>query len=263
MDQSQIPVVIFCGGTGTRLKEETEFKPKPMVEVGGRPILWHIMKGYAHHGYNNFVVALGYKGHIIKQWFLDHRLFSTDFHLDTYGGEPQVTGFNNGDHFKITFAETGLPTLTGERLLMVAKYLPGEQFMVTYGDGVTNLDINVLHEYHNRMERELGVVGTITGVHPTSKYGLVTADDRNLLTSFQQKPKLNDYTNGGFMVFNKGFLKYLKPNQMIEDAILDAVNDRKIALYNHDGFWHCMDTYKDMEDLNAMWQKGAPWKKWA
>lgn len=254
-----VPVVIFCGGKGTRLKEETEYKPKPMVNIGGRPILWHIMKGYAHHGYNHFILCLGYKGHAIKEYFLHHQMLGGDFHLDTSKGETTLHG---SDDFKITFAETGESTLTGERLLMVEKYIPGDSFMVTYGDGVSDINVNTLHDYHLEMEKEKGVVGTITGVHPRSKYGLVQTNEDGIIQMFKQKPVLSDYTNGGFMVFNKGFMKYLKPNQMVEDAMIDATAEGKLALYNHEGFWHCMDTYQDMDDLNKIWELDPKWKVW-
>ena len=233
-----------------------------MVTVGGRPILWHIMKGYAHHGFNHFIICLGYKGHMIKEYFVNHHMHLSDFHLDTLRGQKTVGEEHGGDDFKITFAETGESTMTGERLLMVQKYIPGEHYMVTYGDGVTDLNITELVDFHKRMEQQHNVFGTISGVHPRSKYGLVRRDETGRINLFQQKPILSDYTNGGFMVFNKGFNQFLKKNQMVEDAIIDAVQAQKMALYNHDGFWQCMDTYQDMEELNKQWEQGAKWKIW-
>jgi glucose-1-phosphate cytidylyltransferase len=252
-----IPVVIFCGGKGTRMKEETEFKPKPMVTVGGMPILWHIMKLYSHHGYNKFILTLGYKGNYIKDYFLKHKLMTADFVMRN--GEV-VNAYSDKNHdFEIVFADTGEDTKTGERLLKVKKYIPEEQFMVTYGDGVTNLDINALVDFHNQ---QTGVVGTLTGVHPTSKYGLVNVDDDARIASFEQKPRLSDFVNGGFMVFNQSIFDYLKPGEMIEDAFIQLAEERKLAMYKHPDFWQCMDTYKDSEDLNKLWEQGAPWKLW-
>ena len=261
--RQSVPVVILCGGTGTRLREETEFKPKPMVEIGGRPILWHIMKMYAHHGYKNFILCLGYKGTYIKDYFLRHQLLMHDFAIDLATNSTKLLEENGKDDFKITFADTGLDTLTGERLLRIEKYLaPHDTFMVTYGDGVSDIDIKALHDFYDSRRASHGVVGVLTGIHPKSKYGLVNHDNENVVTQFQQYPRLPDYTNGGFMVFGKDFLKYCKENQMIEDAMIDASNDKKIAMYQHQGFWHCMDTYKDKEDLEKYWKTEPKWKVW-
>lgn len=261
--QSQpIPVVIFCGGKGSRLKEETEFRPKPMVTIGGKPILWHIMKGYSVCGYNHFILCLGYKGYMIKDYFLNYRAFTNDFHLDTGSNTLTVHEQTNGDNFKITFCDTGEDTLTGERLIKVLKYIPTNQFMATYGDGVSNIDIRALHAFHNTKEAAHSIAGTITGVHPKSKYGLIKTNG-DLITEFKQKPVLQEYTNGGFMVFNASFLPYLKKGHMIEDAIIEATADGKLALYAHDSAWHSMDTYQDMEELNKQWNAGeAKWKTW-
>lgn len=261
--QSQpIPVVIFCGGKGSRLKEETEFRPKPMVTIGGKPILWHIMKGYSGCGYNHFILCLGYKGRMIKDYFLNHRAFTNDFHLDTGSNTLTVHEQANGDNFKITFCDTGEDTLTGERLIKALKYIPTNQFMVTYGDGVSDIDIRALHAFHNAKEAAHSIAGTITGVHPKSKYGLIKTNG-DLISEFKQKPVLQEYTNGGFMVFNASFLPYLKKGHVIEDAIIEAAADGKLALYAHDGAWHSMDTYQDMEELNKQWNAGeAKWKTW-
>lgn len=265
LEQRQsIPVVILCGGTGTRLREETEFKPKPMVEIGGRPILWHIMKLYAHFGYKNFILALGYKGHVIKDYFLRHQLLMHDFAIDLTSNSNTLLESVGKDDFRITFADTGLDTLTGERLLRVAKYLePYDSFMMTYGDGVSDISIAALHEFHRVKKMNHGIVGTLTGIHPKSKYGLVHTDESQIVTQFQQYPRLPDYTNGGFMVFSKEFLKYCKDNQMVEDALIDASADGKIAMYQHQGFWHAMDTYKDKEDLEKFWKTDPQWKVWS
>lgn len=255
-----IPVVILCGGIGTRLKEETEYKPKPMVIVGGKPILWHIMKIYAHYGYNNFILCLGYKGQMIKNYFLNYKWLHSDFVMNIGGGRTEHSIYNNspGDNFRITFADTGEETLTGERIKMIQKYISGDVFMVTYGDGVGNIDINALADFHFRQN----TIGAITGVHPTSKYGLVTIKENKLVSSFAQKPKLNEYINGGFMVFKKDFFRYLKNNQMIEEALENLIAEDQLSLYAHNDFWHCMDTYKDYEDLNKLWRENPQWKIW-
>ncbi len=258
-----LPVVILCGGTGTRLREETEFKPKPMVEIGGRPMVWHIMKMYSHFGYKNFILCLGYKGSMIKDYFLRHQFLTQDFVLDLSDNTTTLLNKNDRDDFTITFADTGLETLTGERLLKISRYLePHTEFMVTYGDGVSDLDIRALHDFHQTRHQSQGVVATMTGIHPKSKYGLVKHDDSQMVTQFQQYPQLPDYTNGGFMVMNSEFLDYCKPGQMIEDAFIAASADKKVALYQHQGFWHCMDTIKDKEDLEKLWQSEPKWKVW-
>lgn len=262
-DRQAIPVVILCGGTGTRLREETEFKPKPMVEIGGRPIVWHIMKAYAHHGYKNFILCLGYKGHYIKDYFLKHQLLMHDFELDFATNSTKFLETDGKDDFKVTFADTGLETMTGERLLKVAKYLePYDSFMLTYGDGVSDIDIKALHDFHEARAKSHGAAVTLTGIHPKSKYGLVNHDDNQMVTQFQQYPRLADYTNGGFMVMDKSFLNYCQPGQMVEDALIAASADKKVAMYQHQGFWHAMDTIKDKEDLEKMWKNGAEWKVW-
>ena len=266
MDQNvsrqTIPVVIFCGGTGTRMKEETEYRPKPMVEVGGLPIIWHIMKFYAHQGYTDFILALGYKGQYIKEYFIRQKFLRHDFQLDLMTNESKFLE-EGKDDFRITFVDTGLETLTGERLLKVAKYINTDEFMVTYGDGVSDVDLSALRAFHDETRLAHGTIGTVTGIHPKSKYGLVNHDDRNVVMNFTQYPRLPDYTNGGFMHFHRDFLNYCKENQMIEDALIDASKDQKIAMYAHQGFWHAMDTVKDKEDLEKMWKDQPAWKIWS
>jgi len=256
----KIPVVIFSGGQGTRMKEETEFRPKPMVTVGGMPILWHIMKIYSHYGFNDFIITLGYKGDYIKDYFINQEYFIHDFAINTKTGEKEIYRDNRRakDDFNITFVDTGLESLTGERLLRVKKYIDSDLFMVTYGDGVSDIDINNLIEYHKSKK----VIGTITGVHPKSKWGLVVADKNNIVEKFEQKPKLNQYVNGGFMVFDKKFFDYLKPKEVIETVLDRLVLERKLAVYIHDGYWAAMDTYQDMEELNKLWRKDPKWKVW-
>lgn len=246
---------------GTRLKEETEFKPKPMVEIGGKPILWHIMKIYAHFGFQDFILALGYKADYIKDYFLKQKFYEEDFSM-SMGENRRIHFLNNEkqeqDKFNITFGETGLETPHGERILMLEKYIKGDLFMVTYGDGLADIDIDKLVAFH----KAKGKIATITGVHPTSKWGLVNADENDLVTTLDQKPMLYDYVNSGFMVFDKRFFQYLKKGDMIEDALLRLVPKKELALYKHEGFWYGMDTYKDFLFLQKEWEEDPKWKIW-
>jgi len=255
--------VILCGGIGYRLKEETEFKPKPMVTIGNKPILWHVMKIYAHYGYRDFIIALGYKGDYIKDYFLNQKYFLHDFTLHTKTGRTHIHRAAVGqgiDDFTITFVDTGAETLPGERILRIQDYIPKEDtdFMVTYGDGVGDIDIRKLVEYH----RKAGTVGTITGVHPRSKYGLARVNERGKVTAFLEKPQLGQRVNGGFMVFKKSFFRYLRPAEFEHAALHRLVKDNQLSMYNHDGFWHSMDTYADVENLNTYWTTGPKWKVW-
>ena len=245
---------------GTRLKEETEFKPKPMVEVGGKPLLWHIMKIYSHYGYKNFILALGYKGDYVKDYFLKQRYYAHDFRLDTKGRRIIRVFHNSGtpDEFDVTFADTGLETPHGERVLKVKNYIKGDDFMVTYGDGVADIDVDKLMDFHQKK----GKIATITGVHPISRWGLVDTDKEDIITNFAQKPDFYGYVNGGFMVFKKKFLEYIKPGDMIEDAFSRLIPLREMALYKHEGFWYGMDTYRDYLKLNELWGKAPKWKIW-
>ena len=261
-ENQKIKTIILCGGTGTRLKEETEFKPKPMVEVGGAPILWHIMKIYNHYGYKDFILALGYRGNTIKDHFLRQKHYTTDIAINTKDGN--VITFNNNtpdnpvDDFNIIFSDTGLDTPHGERILKLKKYVDEDIFMVTYGDGISDINIDELIKFH----KSHGKIATITGVHPVSRWGLVNTDADNFITDFSQKPMLFDYVNGGFMVFNKEFFDYIKPGDMVEDSLVRLIPKKQLALYKHDGFWYGMDTYKDYLFLNELWQKDPKWKIW-
>jgi len=256
-------VIILCGGTGTRLKEETEYKPKPMVYVGKKPIIWHIMKIYSYYGFNDFILALGYKADYIKEYFLNQKAFTSDFTLETRKHKTKFYLENRGevDNFKITFIDTGLETLPGERILRCKNYIPKKDkyFMVTYGDGVTDLNIGKVFEFHKKQK----TIGTITGVHPRSKFGLVNVKPNSLVESFVEKPVLSDWVNGGFMVFDKRVFKYLRPGETEHPALVRMAKEKKLSLYKHNGFWFCMDTYKEVEDLNKIWNSGkAPWKIW-
>lgn len=254
--------IILCGGKGYRLKEETEFIPKPMVSVGGKPILWHIMKIYAHYGYNDFIIALGYKGDLIKQYFLNQKFYSNNFNIDTKSGKTRIckSTVTESDNFKITFVDTGEETLVGERILRLKDYIPDtdEDFMVTYGDGVGNVSIKDLSRFHKKQ----GTIGTIIGVHPRSKYGLLTTNNKNIINKFVEKPVLKEWVNGGFMVFKKKFFDYLRPGEMEHNALKRLIVERQLSLYIHDGFWHSMDTYPDVDNLNKLWIEDPKWKVW-
>ena len=254
--------IILCGGTGTRLREETEFKPKPMVEIGGAPILWHIMKIYNHYNYRDFILALGYKGNTIKDHFLKQKHYTSDIAINTKDGRVVTfdndTPENSADDFNIIFSDTGLDTPHGERVLKLKKYIHEDMFMVTYGDGVCDVNIEKLVAFH----KSHGKIATITGVHPVSKWGLVNASENNMVTEFAQKPMLYDYVSGGFMVLNKEFFNYLKEGEMIEIALARLIPEKQLMIYKHEGFWYGMDTYKDFIFLNDLWEKDPKWKVW-
>lgn len=253
--------VILCGGFGTRLKEETEYHPKPLVKIGKMPILWHIMKTYSCFGINKFILSLGYKGEFIKEFFINYKYFHNDFvlNLKTHNAKIMLDGEGIED-WDIIFADTGVETNTGGRIKRIRKYIkPGETlFLATYGDGVANVDINKLIKFHKKNNR----IATLTAVHPFSKYGVIEIGD-GLAKGFDQKPRLEGYINGGFFVFNRKIFDYLEDDNMLEDAFPVLAKEKQLAVYKHDDFWHCMDTYKDYQILNKMWEnKKAGWKIW-
>lgn len=256
-------VVILSGGIGYRLKEETEFKPKPMVFIGNKPIIWHIMKIYSHFGFNEFIIALGYKSDFIKDYFLNQKYFTDNFTLHTKSGFTKLHRNKDDkekDDFKITFVDTGLDTLPGERILRIKDFIPenDEEFMVTYGDGVSDININNLVKFHKKM----GTIGTVTGVHPRSRYGLLKIDEKRLVWEFSEKPSLSDWINGGFMVFKKSFFKYLRKGEYEHQALKRLIKDAQLSIYTHNGFWHSMDTYTDVDNLNRLWNEDPKWKIW-
>lgn len=244
-----------------RLREETEFKPKPMVEIGGKPILWHIMKIYAHYGYKDFILALGHRGNYIKDYFLQQKYYTSDFSLNLKTQQmPRILSNEDPkrDDFNIIFADTGLETPHGERVLKLKKYINNDLFMATYGDGVADINIDKLIEFH----KEHGLIATITGAHPISRWGMIAVNASNLITQYDQKPSLYDYVNGGFMVFNKKIFKFLKPGDNIEDTFPRLISQKQLALYRHEGFWYGMDTYRDFLFLNKLWEEDPKWKIW-
>ncbi len=253
-------VVILCGGQGTRLREETEFKPKPLVDIGGRPILWHIMKLYAHHGHRDFVLCLGYRGNMIKEYFLNYAAMNSSFTLNLADRSSLTLHDDQREDWNVTLADTGIETNTGGRIKRVQRFVPDEDFFCTYGDGVANVDLDALLAFH----RQQGRVATLTGLHPVSKYGVFQRSHDHLVQAFKEKPRMDDLVSGGFFVFNRRIFDYLDDNATLEREPLERlVDERQLAVYVHDGFWHSMDTYKDAMTLNEMWANGqTDWKVW-
>ncbi len=255
-------VVILAGGLGTRLSEETEIKPKPMVEIGGRPILWHIMKHYEQFGCNEFYVALGYKGDVIKSFFLNYYRLNGSMALNLATGD--VMGYEHpAEPWMVHLIDTGLETQTGGRIRRLRPHLEGGTFMVTYGDGVGCVDIGKLLEHHRRC----GKIATVTAVRPPARFGgLVFNDALDHVTAFSEKPQTGEgWINGGFQVYEPAVFDYLQGDEcVLESHVLERLAaDGQLAAYRHEGFWQCMDTLRDLRLLESLWQKGnAPWKTW-
>jgi len=261
---SEVPVVILCGGMGTRLREASEKLPKPLVDIGGRPILWHIMKTYSQHGHRKFVLCLGYKSELIKQYFLNYRHLTSDFTLRLNdGAPPDLHGAPVSEDWEITFVETGLMTGTASRIRRIADHLTGPRFALTYGDGIGDVDLTALHRHH----LAAGTIATVTGVHPGSRYGEMHVE-QDTVVEFNEKPTLAEgWVNGGFFFFERNFIDvYIgdEPDLMLESAPLQRLaRDRQLSVFGHEGFWMGMDTYRDWTELNARWDSGqAPWKVW-
>lgn len=255
--------IILCGGMGTRLREHSETRPKPMVEVGGRPILWHIMKIYASHGITDFVLALGYKGDVIRDYFLQYELKARDVTV-TLGaaGSIEIHTDHQEAGWRVTLAETGERSQTGSRAFQASRYVPGETFALTYGDGVSDVNLTEALKFH----RSHGGLATITGVRPPGRFGELRSRE-GVVTAFAEKPQVTEgVINGGFFFFEPGFLKYLRADAscvLESDAIEAAVADGQVHVYEHEGFWQCMDTPRDWETLERQWTSGhAPWKTW-
>ncbi|HLD60200.1 MAG TPA: sugar phosphate nucleotidyltransferase [Candidatus Bilamarchaeaceae archaeon] len=257
------PVVILCGGEGTRLKEETEYKPKPMVSIGGLPILWHIMKTYSHYGFDNFILCLGYKGYSIKNFFLSHQMMHNDFTimLKDHSNNLKYHGKEEED-WTVTFAETGLKAQTGARIKRIEKYVDSDNFLATYGDGLSDVNLDSLYTFHKKQN----TIATLTAVHPSSKFGMVKPGKNGLIQEFVEKPVLEDYVGGGFFSFKKDIFDYLDDddNCILErKPFTELVTNKQFSFFEHNGFWHAMDTYKDYLELNQMWDSGKkPWKVW-
>lgn len=257
-------VVILCGGKGTRLREETEYRPKPMVPIGGRPILWHIMRTYAAHGHTEFILCLGYKGEVIKDWFRNLHWMMSDVRVTLgEGGSVQFYDDMEERGWTVTLAETGEETMTGGRIKRIEKYLKDdEEFLLTYGDGVGNIDINASIEYHRASGRTL----TLTGVRPPGRWGELKIEGGQV-TNFFEKPQTSDgRINGGYFIANRSLFKYLNDDPMLvfERAPLNSLSaDGELGCFPHDGFWQPMDTYQEFMLLNRLWNDGeAQWKVW-
>jgi len=254
-------VVILCGGIGTRLSEETEIIPKPMIEIGGKPMLWHIMKLYSHHGFNDFVICLGYKGYIVKEYFSHYFMHMSDVTIDLSKNQTIVRN-TASEPWKITLVDTGLDTMTGGRIKRIEQYLDKKGFMMTYGDGIGNINIKALVAFHKKNKR----LATITAVNPSGRFGALEFGRNDIVQSFSEKPKGgNTWINAGFFVLEPGALKYIKGDQTTwETEPLERLADAgNLVGYKHTGFWKPMDTLRDKRELEELWvNKLAPWKVW-
>ena len=257
---ANVKVVLLAGGLGTRMREETEYKPKPMVEVGGRPVLWHLMKTFAAHGQTEFVVCTGYRGDVIKDYFLNYDARMNDFtaHLGQKS-HIEVHGNHSEKDWKVTVADTGATTMTGGRVKRVAKYIDG-RFMVTYGDGLADVNVEELLAFHESH----GKLATVTTVRPLSRFGVMDIASDGAVQQFREKPLTDDYVNVGFFVFEPEVLEYLDEECVLEQAPLERLaREGQLMAYRHEGFWQPMDTYREFTMLNEMWDSGnAPWKVW-
>ncbi|MBO6150213.1 MAG: glucose-1-phosphate cytidylyltransferase [Clostridium sp.] len=255
-------VVILAGGFGTRISEESYLKPKPMVEIGGQPILWHIMKYYSKFGYNDFVVCLGYKQYVVKEYFAQYFLHTADITFDLANNRMEVL-HKHAEPWKVTLVDTGLHTMTGGRIKRVREYLNEEPFLLTYGDGVSDVDLAALVKFH----QSHGKIATITGVNVGQQFGIMTVDESGQIREFREK---NDddgrIVNGGFMVMNPQVFDYIEGDETVfeKSPLENMAKDGQLMVYQHNGFWKCMDTQRDHRQLEEMWDTGnAPWKIWS
>ncbi len=258
--ENRIPVVILCGGMGTRLAEMTEVRPKPLVEIGGWPILWHIMKHYSHYGFNEFVLALGYKGEQIKRYFAEFYSLNRDFTVSLRDGEIRPINHNEGEQLLVHLVDTGQETLTGERLKRLEHLIGKGTFMMTYGDGVSDVNLDNLLDFHQRHK----CLVTLTAVRPTARFGALEFDGYQV-QHFKEKSTLHEgWVNGGFFVIEPEALKYIEGDVMWEHAPMERLaEERQLCAYRHEGFWQCVDTLRDLRYLQSLWESGSPpWKTW-
>ena len=262
VNPQDVPVFVLCGGLGTRLKEETEYRPKPMVPVGGHPIVWHIMRSYASFGFRRFVVCLGYKSEVIKDYLLNYHTLRSDFTVRLASNDVTTHSVDHAEDWEVTLASTGELTMTGGRIAKATEAYLGdaEHFAVTYGDGVTDANLADEFAYHCSHDR----IGTVLGVNPPSRFGeLMLEKDR--VTVFEEKPEFGDnWINGGYFFFRRPFKDYVSKEEsciLERQPLIDLANDGQLNIYKHPGFWHCMDTQRDRDTLEKMWADGsAPWK---
>lgn len=254
-------VVILAGGLGTRISEETDLKPKPMVEIGGKPILWHIMKLYSHYGFNEFVVCLGYRGYVIKEYFANYFLHQSNVTIDLKENKMEVHDCN-AEPWRISLIDTGLNTMTGGRIKRIQEYIGNETFMLTYGDGVGNVNISELFTFH----KQHGKYATITSVQPSGRFGALVLDGKSNVLSFQEKPKGDGaWVNAGFFVMDPKVFGYIAGDSTVleKEPLENLVRDKELVAYRHNGLWQPMDTLRDKYSLEEMWKSGnAPWKVW-
>ena len=254
-----LKVIVLCGGKGTRMREVTDDTPKPLALVGGKPILWHVMKIYSYYGFNDFILLLGYKGDKIKEYFIDYEWKNSDFILDN--SQRDIKLFSKSENWRILFLNTGEDTMTGGRLSRAENYIDSEMFMLTYADGLADINLLKLMELHEKM----GTLATVTGVKKNNQYGVLDVED-GIVKSFKEKPQSNDIINGGFFVLNKKVFDYIsKDSNCIfeKEPMMNLARDGQLSVYQHEGFWTAIDTYKDLLDVNEMWdQNKALWKVW-
>jgi glucose-1-phosphate cytidylyltransferase len=255
-----VKVVILAGGLGTRLAEETDLKPKPMVEIGGRPILWHVMKHFWHHGHREFFIALGYRGDVVKRYFLDEHTLAGDMTIDATAGCVEQKPINR-ENWVVHLIDTGEPTNTGGRIKRLANQLSDGPFFVTYGDGISNVDLDRLVDFH----RSRGLLATVTAVRPPARFGSL-AFDGDLVREFTEKPQIGEgWINGGFFVLEPEVFRYIDGDEssLELDALERLAKERQLAAFRHEGFWQCMDTLRDKRLLERLWNTGSPpWKIW-
>lgn len=254
-------VVILAGGFGTRISEESHLIPKPMIEIGGKPILWHIMKYYASFGYSEFIICCGYKQYVIKEFFADYYLHMSDVTFDFAAANEMIIHNSNSEPWKVTLIDTGLNTMTGGRIKRVQAYIGDEPFMLTYGDGVANVDLHALVVFH----KSHGKIATITAIQPSGKFGMLDIDERNTISNFREKAKEDGgWINGGFMVLNPDIMNYFDGDDcVLERYPLETLAvEGQLKAFKHEGFWQCMDTLRDKEILEKLWTNNAPWKVW-
>lgn len=255
-------VVILAGGLGTRISEESYLKPKPMIEVGDAPILWHIMKYYSSYGFNEFIICCGYKGYVIKEYFADYYLHRSDVTFDFANNNEMIIHNNVAEPWKVTVVDTGLHTMTGGRLKRIQKYVGDQTFMMTYGDGVSDIDLDALLEFH-RVHKK---AATLTAIQPGGRFGVLDIDDNETVRQFSEKAKEDGgWINAGFMVLEPEVFDYIEGDDTFfeKEPLENLALDGKLAAYRHEGFWKCMDTMRDKGMLDELWNSGqAPWKRW-